>query len=176
MSLIVEDGSGVAGAESYISVAAALTYFSNRGNTVWTGLSTPTQEQSLRLATDYMTQMYHDRWAGFRYNVNQSLDWPRVWVPIFDVASSYGPTPNFVSPTIVPQLIQNACAELASRANSLGSLAPDIDRIEQVVQIGPIKVEYDLTAPPFTLYRQVDAMLSQYLSENGGATVRVRRT
>ena len=52
MSLVVEDGTGKADAESYISVADADTYHSNRGNTDWAALTTTEKEQLLRGATD----------------------------------------------------------------------------------------------------------------------------
>jgi hypothetical protein len=35
MALIVEDGTGLANAESYVSVADATTYHANIGNTAW---------------------------------------------------------------------------------------------------------------------------------------------
>ena len=37
MALIVEDGSGVAGADSYLSVADADGHHADRGNAGWTG-------------------------------------------------------------------------------------------------------------------------------------------
>ena len=40
MSLIVEDGTGLAGAESYVSVTDADTYHDKRGNTAWATLTT----------------------------------------------------------------------------------------------------------------------------------------
>ena len=38
MALIVEDGTGLANAESYVSVADATTYHTNYGNTAWTAI------------------------------------------------------------------------------------------------------------------------------------------
>jgi hypothetical protein len=169
MTLIVEDGSIVSGAESYISAADADTYFANRNNSVWSALSTQVVKESyLRLATDYMLQAYHLSWDGYRYNVNQPLDWPRVWVTIWDVASGYGPYPNYIAPTVVPKLVQYACAELAIRASS-AQLAPDISEREKVVKVGSIQVEYDMNAPVFTTYRAVDMMLKQFF-KNGGSS------
>ena len=73
MALIVEDGSIVTGAESYISVADASTYHSNRGNTAWASLSTDAiREQCLRKATDFMRQAYRSRWQGYRVNEDQA--------------------------------------------------------------------------------------------------------
>ena len=67
MSLIVEDGTGKSNAESYISVADADTYHSNRDNTDWAALTTAEKERLLRIATDYMVAVYRLRWDGYRY-------------------------------------------------------------------------------------------------------------
>ena len=53
MALIVEDGSGLSGANSYASTAQADTYASDRGLTAWTG-DTATKEAALIRATDYL--------------------------------------------------------------------------------------------------------------------------
>ena len=53
MTLVIEDGTGKSNAESYISVADADTYHSNRGNTDWAALTTAEKERLLRIATDY---------------------------------------------------------------------------------------------------------------------------
>jgi hypothetical protein len=59
VALIVEDGSIVAGAESYASVAYADIYFANRpsnpNSIVWAALTVPQKEGALREATDHMS-------------------------------------------------------------------------------------------------------------------------
>ena len=75
---------GGASAESYASVLEADTYHSNRGNIAWTALATPAKEQALRKATDYLTQIYRERWKGYRVDNTQALDWPRLNVGIND--------------------------------------------------------------------------------------------
>jgi hypothetical protein len=85
MALIVEDGTGLANAESYVSVAAATTYHANVGNTAWAAItSDTTKEQLLRKATDYMVAQYRLQYAGCRRYSTQSLDWPRLYVPLID--------------------------------------------------------------------------------------------
>jgi hypothetical protein len=56
MALIVEDGTGRADAESYVSVADADTYHANRGELRRGRRSAPppSKEQLLRQATEYM--------------------------------------------------------------------------------------------------------------------------
>ena len=77
MSLIVEDGTGKVDAESYQSVSAADTYFSNVGNSLWTG-STAVKEAALRKATIYLDSTY--QWQGSIFSLEQSLNWPRLGV------------------------------------------------------------------------------------------------
>ena len=66
MSLIVEDGSGLAAAESYISVVDADAHHASRGTAEasWVGLDTDIKEQCLRRATDFMLETYRGRWKG----------------------------------------------------------------------------------------------------------------
>ena len=168
MTLIVEDGTGKAGAEAYISVADASTYFTNRGNTAWGSISTEAlQEAYLRQATDYMTQIYRDRWEGVRFTQDQALDWPRSGV----VRDSWA-----VDTDEVPIEVQNACAELALKASS-GELAPDLTQGIIREKVDVIDVEYDKSSPQYTRYRSVDAMLKPYLSAtSSGACVGLIRT
>jgi len=154
MALIVEDGTGLSTAESYISVADATTYFSNRGNTTWAAIATDAlREAYLRLATEYMTQMYRSRWDGVRYTEDQALDWPRAGV----VRDSWQ-----VDTDEVPVEVQRACAELALKASS-GELAPDLTRKVIREKIDVIETEYDRYSPEYTRYRSIDAMLKPYL-------------
>ena len=66
MTIIVEDGTGLANAESYVSVVDANTYHSKLGNDAWTDLDTSVKEQLLRKATDYMVAQYRLQYAGYR--------------------------------------------------------------------------------------------------------------
>ena len=159
MSLIVEDGSIVTGAESYITVAEASTYHSNRGNATWAALtSDAVREQCLRKATDFMRQAYRSRWQGYKVNEDQALDWPRYGVEVEGYA---------VDSDIVPTEIKNACAELALKA-SAAELNPDLTQGVLSEQVGSIQVTYDKGSPQFTRYRAIDAIIAPYLKAGGG--------
>jgi len=164
MTLIVEDGSIVAGAESYISVANADTYHSNRGNTAWTG-TTAAKEAALRKSTDYMTQIYRQRWQGGRVDADQVLDWPRYRVIVDGFSVDYD---------AVPDAVQNACAEFALRALSADLLA---DQTQGVLSktVGPLSVDYDRTSPQAKRFPAVEAMIAPYLSGFGGVNLQVLR-
>lgn len=170
MSLIVEDGSNVTGAESYISVADADTYHVKRGNTSWGVLTTENKEILLRKATDYMVQTYRTQWAGARKYDDQALDFPRYDVPKFDSPSGYGVYPSYYDDTIVPGEVKVACAELAYKAIS-ETLAPDIDRITKREKVGVLEVEYDTNAgAPYKKYRAIDNLLRPLLLSLGSNT------
>lgn len=170
MTLIVEDGTGLAGAESYCSVAAATTYHADMGNAAWAALASDTvREQMLRRATVYMRQVYRQRWAGTRRHDAQALDWPRLQVPKLD----FGFALNYYDPDSVPEDVANACAELALRA-SVASLLGDLGQQKVKTKVGPIETEYAAQSPQIKRYPAVDAMLAPYMAR-GGDSVRVVR-
>ncbi|MEM6902247.1 MAG: DnaT-like ssDNA-binding protein [Pseudomonadota bacterium] len=152
MTLVVEDGSVVTGAESYISAPDATAYLEARGYDAWTDQADAAKERALRLATDYMVQTYRGRWIGNRAQSDQSLDWPRHQV----IADGY-----HVDSDVVPADVQRACALLAVRALT-GDLVPDLTRRTSKEAVGPIEVEYDGDERS-NPYRQVERLLSPYL-------------
>lgn len=159
-------------AESYISVVDADAYFLARSNAAWAALNTTAKEANLRLATDYMEQVYTLRWSGFRKTDTQALSWPRAYVPRLTAIMSgtlYWPD------NVVPVIVANACAELALRAATT-PLAPDIGRLKNRTKVGPLEVWYDPNGIPYTQYRAIDNMLAQFLSGAGGASRAVVRT
>lgn len=161
MALIVEDGTIVTDAESYITVDDADAYHTARGNAAWTGADAA-KEALLRKATDYMGQVYGLRWKGDRVSASQVLDWPRDGVEAFgfDVDSD-----------AVPDAVVQACAELALRALR-GALTPDVTRRTVREKVGPIEVEYDRNAPALPDYQAVDNLLAPYLVNAGSGAFR----
>ncbi len=76
--MIVQTGDGVSGANSYSSVAYADSYFSDRGNAVWSGLTTTQKEISLIKATDYIESRYSTRFISHPLTDDQELSFPRL--------------------------------------------------------------------------------------------------
>lgn len=165
MALIVENGTGLSTAESYVSVADAGTRHVNLGNAGWTGNDTH-KEEALRRATQYMLQTYRGRWHGERINGTQALDWPRSWVTVDGYA---------VDADIVPTDIANACADLALRALT-AVLAADLTRGVVREKVGPLETEYDRNSPQSVRYRAIDMMLAPYLTRGAGGSMPVVRT
>lgn len=180
MALEVEDGTGKANAESYISVADADTYFSNRGYTLWATLMEAEKEQALRRSTDYMLQVYRLKWKGTRVTGTQSLDWPRNWVlrDDYEFATQNGAqvigARQYYPADEVPTEVKNACAELAFKAAG-GDLAPDIAQRVVREKVDVLEVEYDRYGVPYTQYRAIDNLLAPFLKDVGGAIRKVVR-
>jgi hypothetical protein len=167
MSLITEDGTGLATAESLISVTDCDTHHAARGNSTWATITTAQKEQALRRATEYMIQVYTTRWQGVRtYPETQALDWPRTGVSVDGVSIDYN---------IVPVTVERACAELALRA-AAGPLLDDITQGVTSEKVGVIEVQYDKNSNRKTRYASIDALLLPYLKAGGSAMMGLVRT
>jgi hypothetical protein len=182
VALIVEDGTGLVDAESYIAVADATTYHANRGNAAWAALaSDAVREQLLRKATDYMVQVYRLRWKGWRVTTTQALDWPRSEVERADYAAlqTNGYTTisgDYYYPADeVPREVTWACAELALKAND-GDLAADIEQLIKREKVGPIEVEYADYSRAEKVFRAIDLLLAPFLNGMSGTFRKVIRT
>ena len=159
MALIVEDGTSLANAEAYISVSDTDVYHANRGNTLWSELTTTEKEQALRRATDYMINEYRDQWLGYRTLSTQALDWPRTNVYVRDI--------NLTLPiTFIPQDVRRACAELAFKA-AAGELIEDVEQKIIEETIGPITTKWDPKSSQKKKYPLIDSILKSYMSSGG---------
>jgi hypothetical protein len=112
---LVEDGSGVPGANSYITEAYADTYHSDRGNTAWSDFTSPEQLAALIRASEYIDKRFGRRFRGLRKTKDQAMEWPRQ--NAFD-------NDGYLVPN-VPLNLEKAAAEYALRAAICGVLAPD---------------------------------------------------
>lgn len=160
MAITVEDGTGVAGAESYASVADADTYWGKRTHqalyTTWDGASTAEKEGALREATTYVEARWGQFYRGVKRGNAQGLQWPRS-----DAEDDTG----YPLPDLPPELA-SAVAELAARAVS-ALLAEDRDRGGQVKRErveGAVEVEYFEGAPADPDYGSVAGILAPVLN------------
>ncbi|MGY2048907.1 DnaT-like ssDNA-binding protein [Methylobacterium sp. JK268] len=136
MPLIVEDGSGLPSAESYVSVAASDAYHAARANTGWAG-DDAIKEAALRRATEFLDSLFEGRWIGRPAIRGQGLCWPRQ--------RAYDAGLTLLPANIVPRGVIRATCEAALRElQSPGSLQPDVHPGERIVSetVGPLSVEY----------------------------------
>lgn len=161
MTLLVEDGTNVAGAESYASVAQADTRLAALGFTTWAPLLEVEKEAALRRATNYMTQEFRSRWKGTRANEDQALDWPRTDVEVEDVA---------VASNIVPLEVRNTNIDLAIKA-AAGDLNPDTTPRVIRERIGPLEQEFASSGTTRSIFRAAWMSLAPYLTSYGSSQV-----
>jgi hypothetical protein len=77
MALIVEDGTGLSTAESYVSVAEADAYFALFPSDNWFGTESE-KENALRVASRDLDLLYGAQWLGTPFTTIQALSFPRV--------------------------------------------------------------------------------------------------
>lgn len=140
MTFTVEDGTGVAGANSYASVAFIDAYWADRPHlaeaTVWAGLDVATKQGAAIEASQYLDNMLAGSYRGRRAGYIQGLEYPRM-----DALDDDG----YDLPALPPQL-QTAVAELSGRAGS-GRLVEDQEVMGAIKRtrekIGPLEEEIE---------------------------------
>ena len=124
MAFTQEDGTGVTGANSYVSIAEADTYWlTDRNNdATWIASYTAQKQEVLIKATEYLdasVRSLKGGWVGTKKTQDQGLDWPR-----YDATDENGFP---LSSTAVPQRVKDAVFVLAKAALS-AELLPSQDR------------------------------------------------
>lgn len=173
MALVVEDGTGLANADAYVSEAFVDAYDLDYVNdATWQAATSTVKERSIRQATQYLDAVYGTRWNGEKLVCTQSLDWPRC--------SVYDSDGCLLDSDSVPVGIERACAELAIRA-ATGSLLVDqnagggLKKLKQKVAV--LEQEKEWFSPgnssTQTTYPIIDSILiSDSLIRGGNTAVR----
>ena len=137
MALTVEDGSIVAGADSYIALADAITYASKRGiapTLVAAEADDATWEQYLRRAFDYINKFPFVGSKCPRPDDPEPVEWPRFGVWIRN---------QLINSDIVPLIVRYAQVEIAISLSE--DRQPDADYKEKKLvgkTVGPITKTY----------------------------------
>lgn len=166
MSVIIEDGSGVPNAESYISVGDMDDYASRYGITEWpTGSTTAVttkKEIALRRAAQYVDNKYGPDFSGQRLSQKQGLLWPRSHAFMADGSS--------IPENSVPACIKAAQCEAAR-------LTATDTQLTAMREAGPVlkrkktdvleKEWFEGTAAQAPVFGNVDAALSPLFGQGG---------
>ena len=83
VTIIKEDGTGIANANSYATLQEAETYLENTGRKSsgnWNTAGTDAKAAALISGTDYLDQRNRKRYKGTRFSSAQRLEWPREGV------------------------------------------------------------------------------------------------
>lgn len=131
MSIIIEDGSIVAGANSYASLAEARAYATARGKTL------PADDTALSAllitSVDYL-EAQRARYQGSKVSAEQWLQFPREGVYIDGVP---------LEATAIPAILKQAQIRLAIEVNSGVDLMPTRSGpFIKKEEVGPIVTEY----------------------------------
>ena len=98
MAFILENGTGVEGANAYTTAEAVRSYWLDRGVTLTQ--TDPQVEAAIIISSQYVD--FNNAFKGFKINFNQGLAWPRYGI-------------ENVPSDAVPVQVQNAVAEYAKR-------------------------------------------------------------
>lgn len=134
MALIIEDGTNVANADSFATVAECRTYADGRG------LTLPTEDADveilLRTAADYLNSIEaHFQGMRYFYADGQTLCFPRDDIYEFDHCIGGE----------IPVALKNAQCQLAVDANSNDLQAAGTGREVIEKKIGPLTTKYNAT-------------------------------
>lgn len=155
MTLIVEDGSGLPDAASYVAPADADEYHATRGTVAWSTATAEARSAALVRATDYADAAYV--YTGKRATGTQALEWPRT---------------GGGAPGGIPRSLRHAVCELAVRALA-GGLTPDGSAAVVEETIGPITTRYSERSAGRP-YPHVDRLVRPLLAVRAGGVAVVR--
>lgn len=159
MSLIVDDGTGLSTAESYISVADADTYIAayKGADATWDAATDATKEIAARQATQYLDGFYS--WKGVTLTSTQALDWPRTGV--------YDERDGLIEG--IPTDLENATAEVMFLIVTGVTIIENVDRSKQTTRekVDVIEVEYESGASVQPSFPTVGRLLSGLTVSSG---------
>jgi hypothetical protein len=163
MALIVENGTGVAGADAYAAQSVITQYWADRPHSpfaaIWAAAASDVRDGGTREATSYLDATSGPYYRGKRSGYIQGLLWPRNFALDDE---------GFPLPSMPPELVQATC-ELSARAVSAAlSVDQAIDgRItEQTTKIDVITetIKYADGVQNEAKYGSVDGILAPILN------------
>lgn len=172
MSFVVEDGTGLETATSYVDVAFADAYFLTVGFTAWAGFDAAKKQNLLEQATEFTDMRWGDRMRGTLLKLTQALQFPRS--KLFD---RYGRVVNGV-----PVPFKRGVCEYAMQA-SKGPLVPDTapakaELKKTKVVVGPVTTEKEFNTAVSVVtipkYPKADMYFKPFVNSvsSGGKVIR----
>lgn len=169
MALIIEDGSGVTGANSFVDSVYADAYFLARSIPAWTG-DVSTKEAAIVRSGQYLNGL---NWLGSRVNFRAFMCWPRYAVPVADfiaMADMHGVEGwgMYWPSNEVPDVIKYAQCEAALRYLVGTDMLPDLARGGLVLneKVDVLSNTYASFAPAGTTFQSVMALLRPFLKSS----------
>ena len=157
MALVIEDGSVVAGANSYTTIAEFAAYLDARGS--FLEGNNGNDEQLLLLAMDYLESQ---DFIGDKYSKTQPLQWPRTGVCIDGFS---------IDEDEIPEILKSAQIEVAIAIDSGNNPLSALDRETKREKVGDIEVEYSDGARDSIELRAVNSILKKLVASGAGNSV-----
>lgn len=157
-TIIVEDGSIVTGANSYISEAELTTYATDRGVTI-SGANDALIIQS-------MDTLEQSSFKGDISTEDQPLQWPRLNV----VIDGY-----YVDSDEIPQLLKDSQAEIALAVDAGNNPLSPVPRATKKTKVGSIEVEFMDGASNTVKSPAINNKLNKLTKSGGGLSVKAVR-
>jgi len=149
MTITVEDGSIVTGANSYVTEAELTAYAIARGTSL-----TGDPEELLIKAMDYLESL---EFKGITIDKDQPLQWPRYQVMLDGW---------WVDTDEIPQLLKDSQCEVAIAIDDDQDPLENIARVKMKETVGPISVEY-AQGQATTIVRKINNKLKKLLKNSG---------
>lgn len=165
-TITVEDGTGVANANSYISSSDADVYFGTRlFSDNWVSATETDKQKALIQAA--RTLDYYIQWNGVKADSDNSMQWPRV--AIYETQIVDGASESVELTDIVPTDVVTAQCELAIYllASDRTALADSAGFSELNIS-GAISFKVDKSTVPQMIPPVVFNLISKYGSKRGG--------
>lgn len=158
MALVIEDGSIVAGATSYITVVEYNTWADARfGSARATApADDAAAEQLILRAMDYFEAQ---SFKGYLVEQTQPLQWPRSWV----VIDGYS-----VDPDEIPKEVKNSLYELAYAEEQGEGELNVLERKVTSEKVGPVAVSYSDSSSSRNSNVAVSSSMKKLLQNSGG--------
>lgn len=159
MAFVVETGSGLIDANSYISLSDASSYVADHGNSsTWSAAADASKEEALRLGTQYIDLKYGNRYIGRKATRDQALCWPRLTVVDAD---GYSYDSNEI-PNCLKQATVEAALRVIEGDDLLGVVEnPGTIKREKTALPGPLseEIEYVGGKSQVPYYPKIGALL-----------------
>ena len=181
LTLIKEDGTGVANANSYADANDGDAY--HEGHlyaSAWTAATTANKEKALVFATRLIDSQF--QFNGWRSNDEQALQWPRDHCPDPDKGLSIAIVlrlrgASFVDFDVVPKAVVDATCEMARELLIVDRTAAPAGEGMASTYNGPVGTKYSKGDTRPIISHVAQAMLAKYgaLMSGGSGAVRLLR-
>ena len=164
MAIILEDGTGIEGANSYIDQDAFEEYAETHGIELASDVVAEIEAALIR-ASAAIDARYYGAYPGDRAKGrSQGLQWPRI--------AAYDSSGWLIGDDEIPVEVINATCEAAIRElQSPGSMMPDLERGGQIqsIRAGSVGITYSAAASAQTTFTLIDGIMSNILNGAGNS-------